>query len=234
MRRWGVIGALGLVLAGQCVRGEESGAARKASEKVVAPIRFMPGELDLAPGESYPAELFVPSPTGKAASASLSFKPEKGISVTPDPRWKGRIPPWGVKTYPKLTAAPDAEGDIPVGVALEGGGQTTLVVRVVRPQLELVPGLFKLTVKVTSPFRTRVMTGRIRASNPDRFLEDVTTREFKVAPGKTEEVVFPLPGAAPVADEKYDFTLAVETYRGYKDTKTYPLMFPETTDPDKR
>jgi hypothetical protein len=102
-------------------------------------------------------------------------------------------------------------------------------VRVAAPEIEPVPGLFKLTVRVTNPFKSRAMTGRIVASNPDRFLQNITTREFKVPAGQTEEVVFPLPGAAPVVTEKYDFTLTVQTYQGYKSKKTYALTFPPHT-----
>jgi hypothetical protein len=200
--------------------------AAKTPAKPAAPMAFSPGELDLAPGETYLVELFVPSPTGKAAQGSLTYTPGKNVSVTPDARWTGKVPAWGTKTYPRITAAREAEGDIPVVAALEKGGQAKLTVKVARPQLEVVPGSFKLTVKVTNPFRKRPMNGRFTVSNPDRFLEDVTTREFKVPPGEKQELVVPLPGAAPACGEKYDFTFVVESYHGYKEQKTYSLAFP--------
>ncbi|HTE19822.1 MAG TPA: hypothetical protein VK689_15770 [Armatimonadota bacterium] len=190
------------------------------------PMAFTPAELDLAPGESFPVELFVPSPTGKAVQGSLSFTPGAGISVTPDKRWTGRVPPWGAKTFPRVTASADAEGDQPVTATLDRGGEAALTVRVTPPLLEIVPGHRQLTVRVTSPFHHRPLTGRIEAANPDRFLQDVTALEFNVAPGKTQELVFPLPGAAPAEGESYNFTLTVETYQGFRMKKTYPLMFP--------
>lgn len=196
----------------------------------VSPMAFTPKALDLAPGETYPVELFVPSPTGKAVSGKLTFTPAKGLEVKPDARWSDKVPGWGTKTYPTIAAAADAQGALPVTAELEKGGKATLTVNVAPPHLELVPGSFKLTVKVTNPFKSRPMTGRIIASNKDRFLEDVTTREFKIPPGQTAEVVFPLPGASPVIGEKYDFVLDVQTYQGYRDKKTYPLEFPQNTD----
>jgi hypothetical protein len=199
---------------------------------LIGPMAFTPKEIDLAPGETYPVELFVPSPTGKATEGRLAFMAPDGLHVTPDARWTGRIPAWGVKTFPKITAAPEAEGDLELLGGLEEGGRATLTVHIVRPAVEPVPGVFKLTVRVTNPFRTRVMSGRIRAENNDRFLQDVTTREFKILPGRTQDVIFPLPGAAPVESEAYDFALTVETYQGFKEKKTYPLKFPSHTGRD--
>jgi len=196
-------------------------------------MAFTPKELDLAPGESWPAELFVPGPASKAGATTLGFAPGKGLSVEPDARWNGKVPAWGTKVHPRVTAAPDAEGEIPVAAALEKTGGATLLVRVAKPKVEPVPGTFKLTVRIGNPFRTRLMTGRVVASNPDRFLEDITAREFRIAPGKTEDVVFPLPGAAPAPDETYNFTIGVDTYAGYHEQKTYPLVFPPTTDPNQ-
>lgn len=204
----------------------------KAPVKPSAPMAFKPAVLDLAPGETYPVELFVPSPTGKEFSGPLDFEVEKGITVTPDARWKGRVPGWGLKTYPKLTAARDASGEYAVKAAVgegEAAKSAPLKVRIVTPQLELQPGVFKLTLKLTNPFESRLLNGRIEISNPDRFLQDVTTREFKIEPGKSQELVIPLPGAAPVCGETYDFTVTVETYQGYKEKKTYPLAFPPHT-----
>ena len=199
---------------------------KPAPAKPAAPMAFVPAELDLAPGETFPVELFVPSPTGKLVLGTLSYAPGPGITVAADKRWTGKVPPWGVKTFPRITASADAEGDQPVTAELDKGGQATLTVRVTPPLVEVVPGRFQFAVRVTSPFHQRMMTGRIQASNPDRFLQDVTALEFNVAPGKTQELVFPLPGAAPAEDQSYDFTLTIETYQGFRMKKTYPLMFP--------
>ncbi|HEU4753945.1 MAG TPA: hypothetical protein VFU47_12625 [Armatimonadota bacterium] len=206
--------------------GKKPAPAPKPPDKPAPPMAFAPSELDLAPGETYPVSLFVPSPTGKAVESTLTYLPERGMSVLPDSRWTGKVPPWGVKTFPKVVAAPDASGEIPVVAKLEKGGLATLLVRIVQPGVEVVPGHQKLTVKLTNPYRERVLTGRVLASNPDRFLQDVRGREFRVEPGKTGEVVFPLPGAAPAEGETYEFTLTVETYQGYKDRKSYHLSFP--------
>jgi hypothetical protein len=204
--------------------------APKASAKPAPKVMgFAPKELDLAPGETYLTELFVPSPTGKEFKGELTYAPAAGLTVKPDDRWPGKVPPWGLKSFPRITAAPTASGELPVKAVIAKGTEATLKVRVSPPGIEPVPGLFKLTIKVTNPFKTRLMTGRIKVSNPDRFLQDVTTREFKVDPGATQELEFPLPGAAPVDDEKYDFTLTVETYHGYRSEKTYPLKFPPHT-----
>lgn len=201
-------------------------AAPKPEPKPIPPMAFTPAELDLAPGETYLAELLVPSPTGKAFTGKLAYTPGPGITVKPDARWTGKVPPWGLKSYPRLTAAATASGDVPVEVALEGGGKATLTVHVVVPTVEVVPGLGRLTVKVTSPFHTRAFNGKVDVSNPDRFLQDVTSLEFKLAPGETGELVFPLPGAAPAESEQYDFTVKLRGYHGYQFTKKYSLSFP--------
>lgn len=189
-------------------------------------MAFSPAELDLAPGETFLTELLVPSPTGKAFTGKLEYSPGTGLTVKPDARWTGKLPPWGVKTYPRITAASTASGDLPVEAVLEGGEKATLTVHVVTPTVEVVPGLGRLTVKVTSPFKTRAFNGKVNVSNPDRFLQDVTSREFKLAPGETGDLVFPLPGAAPAESEQYDFTVKLEGYHGYRFTKKYTLSFP--------
>jgi len=207
-------------------------AAAKPAPKPAAPMAYKPAELDLAPGETFPVELFVPSPTGKTFSGAPSYVVDSAISVAADARWKGKVPAWGAKTYPKLTAGRDADGEYTVKSAIGEGAKAptaSLLVRVASPRVEFVTGLFRLTVKVTNPFKHRPMTGRIEIANPDRFLEDVTTKEFKIAPGETEDLLIPLPGAAPVEGETYDFTLTVQTYQGYKSKKTYPLEFPSHT-----
>lgn len=207
-------------------------AAKAVAKLPAKPMAFKPAELDLAPGETFPVELFVPSPTGKTFAGTPTFAVERAITINADARWKGKVPAWGAKTFPKLTAARDAEGEYSVKSTIGEGEMApsaALLVRVASPQVEFETGLFKLTVKVTNPFKTRPMTGRIVISNPDRFLEDVTTREFKIPPGETQDLLIPLPGAAPVEGETYDFTLTVQTYQGYKSKKTYPLEFPSHT-----
>lgn len=204
----------------------------KAPEKLSGPMAFRPAELDLAPGETYPVELYVPSPTGKYFNGTPAFTVDRAITIKPDARWKTRVPPWGQKTYPKVTASRDAEGEYVVKSTIgegENAPSAGLKVRIVEPQVELIPGEFKLTIKVTSPFKTRLLHGRLAISNPDRFLQDITTREFKVSPGQTQTLVIPLPGAAPVDGEAYDFTVTVETYQGYKRKKTHSLEFPPHT-----
>lgn len=203
-------------------------AKAPAKPKAAASLAWAPKELDLAPGETYRVELAVPSPTGKTFTGKLSYAPAKGLEVKPDPRWKDQIPGWGVKTYPWITASAEtAPGDVPVEASLEKGGKATLTVRVASPGVELVPAKRQLTVRITNPFHARTMSGIIKASNPDRFLQDITTREFKVAPGMTEDVVFPLPGYAAVETERYEFTITVQTYQGYKHTQVHKLQFPE-------
>src|SRR4051812_36617034 len=72
----------------------------KTAPAHAAHMVFTPAELELAPGETYPVVLFVPSPTGKYFSGALNLVPGKGVTVQPDPRWPERIPPWGVKVFP--------------------------------------------------------------------------------------------------------------------------------------
>ena len=207
-----------------------------APTKPANPMAFVPPELDLAPGETYPVELFVPSPTGKPVEGKLTYvsDDEKRVIMQADARWTGKLSKFGAKTFPKVKALPGAaEGDLRLTAKFEKGGTTALLVRVAAPKVEPVPGRQQLAVKVTSPFRSRVMTGRIQASNPDRFLQDITTREFKIEPGQTAEVVFPLPGAAPAEGETYDFTLTVQTYAGYQDKRTHSLAFPPQRDKER-
>jgi hypothetical protein len=229
---WKTAAASVLVLGATAPKPAPKPAPKAPAKPVVGPPRFTPSEFDLAPGESYPVEVFVPSPSGKAVQGRLVFTAGDGITASPDPRWPGKVPAWGLKTYPRLTARADAAGDIPVRAALEGGPAGTLTVRVTAPTIQPVPERKQLTVKITNPFRKRLLHGRVIAANPDRFLQDVTTREFKLPPGQNGEVVFPLPGAAPAEGETYEFTLTVETYQGYRAKQTYPLSFPPQ-DPDE-
>lgn len=212
-------------------------AAPKPAPKTAAPAKkpaasaartpaFTPAVLDLAPGETYVSELLVPSPTGKRYKGAFTVWTGEGLTLKQDGRWKGEVPAWGLKLFPKITAAADAHGDQAVEIRLSAGARARLNVRVREPQLELTPGDRKLTVKVTNPFGARLMTGRVQASNPDRFLQDVTSLEFKLAPGATGELVFPLPGAAPAEGETYDFTIRVQTYQGYNRETLHKLAFP--------
>lgn len=210
-------------------RAEKKTAPAAKPAKAARPAAAMawnPKELDLAPGETYRVELAVPSPTGKSTTGKLSYEPGKGVTVKPDPRWKDQVPAWGVKTFPWISAAADASGDVPVSAQLEKGGKATLMVHITSPGVDVVPGKGQVTVRVTNPFRTRTLSGRVLAANRDRFLQDITTREFKIAPGMTQDVVFPLPGAAPAETEKYDFTITVQSYQGFKHGQHYQLQFP--------
>jgi hypothetical protein len=209
---------------------KKAAPAKAAPKSPRKPMSFEPVEFDLAPGETYPVDLFVPSPSGKAVTGALAFASKQQIAVKPDSRWDGKVPAWGVKTFPQIVAGADAaEGDHPVTATLSVGGSATLQVHVVTPKVEPVPGLRQLTVRITNPFRKRLLFGKIKASNPDRFLENITTREFKIPAGQSGEVVFPLPGAAPAENQTYDFTLTVESYNGWRFQRTYPLSFPPHT-----
>lgn len=199
--------------------------AAKPAPKPAPVMAFKPATLELAPGETFNAELFVPNPKGKETPAELSYSPGAGVTVIPDKRWNGKLPRYGAKLYPKLTAARDATGEIPVAVMV-AGQKATLNVKIVHPAIEVIPAYKKLTIKVTSPFTERQFNGRVEVSNPDRFLQDITTREFKVMPGQTAELLIPLPGAAAAESETYDFTVLVEGYHGFRDKKKHPLSFP--------
>lgn len=203
--------------------------AAKPAPKPKPVIAFKPTTLELMPGETFDAELFIPNPSGKEMPADVAFSPGPGVSVKPDARWKGKLPRYGAKLYPKFTAARDADGDIPVAVMV-AGQKATLNVKIVHPAIEVVPAYKKLTVKVTSPFSTRACNGRVEVSNPDRFLQDITTREFKLMPGQTAELLFPLPGAAAAESETYDFTILVEGYHGFRDKKKHALAFPSQAE----
>jgi hypothetical protein len=95
-----------------------------------------------------------------------------------------------------------------------------------RPAVKLIPGIHVLTVQVTNPMRGRPLKGRIGLANKDRFLGDVTGALLDVAPGATQEVKIPLPGAAPSEHEQYAFTYTVQTWAGYREQQTLPLTFP--------
>jgi hypothetical protein len=189
-------------------------------------MAFTPAELDLAPGETALVTLFVPSPTGKYFNGGLSLVPDQGVTVQPDARWPDRVPPWGVKVFPKITAAADATGTVRVVATLAGGGSATLSVTVQRPEVKLIPGIHELRIQVTNPMQGRPLKGRIALANKDRFLGNVTSALLDVAPGGTQETRIPLPGAAPSEHEKYAFTYTLQTWAGYREQKTLPLTFP--------
>jgi hypothetical protein len=201
-------------------------APAKAPLRITGPMTFSPKVLDLAPGETFLAELMVPSPTGHAFTGDLTLHPGAGVTAQPTKRFPGRVPPWGVKAYLKVSAAPTASGDILLEASLGTAAKATLTVRVAPPQVEVIPGQGELTVRVSSPFGSRLMRGGVKVSNRDRFLQDRTTHVFEIKPGGTQDLVFPLPGAAPAESETYDFTVEVSTYHGYRERKTYPLSFP--------
>jgi hypothetical protein len=226
-----------LALAGALVLAAGSAPAQTAppnAAKMAAPapkpaaaMAFTPAELDLAPGEIYPVTLFVPSPTGKYHSGELSYAVEKGVSLHPDPRWPERMPPWGVKVFPKIKAASDAEGRAKVvALLMPGNTLATLLVTIRRPEVTLIPGIRELRIRITNPMRGRPLKGRIGLTNPDRFLQDITSRLVSVAPGATQELQIPLPGAAPSVTETYAFTYTLQTWAGYREQKTQSLRFP--------
>lgn len=225
-RRVRILAVLGCLLGGASSGLAQGSKPRTAARPPARGMAFQPAVLELAPGETYLVELFVPSPTGRAHRGALRYVPGEGLTVIQDARWRSSVPPWGLKTYPRIKADPGAAGEVVVRAELEGGGTANLTVRIVRPEVSLEAGLGTVTARVTSPFSARQFNGRVSLSNPDRFLQDVTTREFKLAPGATAELVFPLPGAAPAEDELYDFTLRLEGYHGYRLRRTFSLAFP--------
>jgi hypothetical protein len=220
-----------LLVAGLLTFAGIAGAAPKKAPKPpgkpAAPMTFTPAAMDLLPGETYPVTLFVPSPNGTYYSGELSFAHERGLRVEPDARFPDRIPPWGVKVFPKVRSAPDAEGTGKVVAILTPAGRTATVnVALVRPEVKLVPGIHQLRIQVTNPMRSRPLKGRIGVANPDRFLGNVTSGLLDIAPGSTQEIKIPLPGAAPATDETYAFTYNLQTWAGYRDEKTVNLQFP--------
>lgn len=189
-------------------------------------VRFLPAALDLAPGETYPLEIFFPNPKRKAFQAAPQITASEGLTLIPDTRAGGAIPRYGLKLYPKVTARPDATGPQQIEASLEGVRGASLPVRIVEPEIRPAPGYQVLAVRITNRFRARPLSGRILASNPNRFLENVTAREFRIPAGEMGEVVFPLPGAAPAQDETYEFSLELQTYQGYRRVYKYDLEFP--------
>lgn len=197
------------------------------SKAAAAPaVRFRPAELDLAPGEQYPVEVFFPNHQRKKYGATPALETSEGLTLVPDNRGKGTIPRYGLKLYPKVRAAADASGEQWVEGRLAGLKSQRLAVRIVEPELKPIPGDQRVAVRITNPFRVRPLTGRIVAANPNRFLQNVTARLFRIEPGSTGEVVFPLPGAAAAPGETYEFTFDLQTYQGYRKKHRFDLEFP--------
>ena len=206
-------------------------AAKPQKAKPATRMEFRPAELELSPGETYPVELFIPNRSRKPAVTTLSYAPK--ADVLPDARWTGKIGRYGVKTWPKIHLSSQAKGEIPITASAGKFGEAQLLIKVSEPSLKVIPGLFKLTVIVRNSFQNRKLKGRLIASNPDRFLQDITTREFMIPPGHQQTLVFPLPGAAPADGETYDFTFQVQSYAGYRATRKYSLKFPPHQRPLK-
>lgn len=200
-----------------------STASRTAAD---AAVRFRPAQLDLAPGEKYPVEVLFPNHRRTQYAATPVIETSEGLTLVPDSRGKGTIPRYGLKLYPRVRATAEASGEQWVEGRLPGLKSQRLAVRIVEPEIEPIPGDQRLTVRITNPFRVRPLTGRIVAANPNRFLQNVTARLFKIEPGATGEVVFPLPGAAAAPGETYEFTLELQTYQGYRKKHRFDLEFP--------
>ena len=75
--------------------------AAKAPKPVPKPMVFSPAVLELAPGETYLTELWIPNVAGKEAPVGLKLTPGAGLSLIPDRRWTGKLPRYGAKLYPK-------------------------------------------------------------------------------------------------------------------------------------
>jgi hypothetical protein len=189
-------------------------------------MSFLPPDLDLAPGESYRVELFVPAPGGKPAAGTLTLATGKGISVQEDTKFPSKLPAWGAKTYPTVTAAADAAGEALLTATHSAGGEATLRLNIVEPGVTPTPGDQRLTVRITNPFRMRPLIGRILAANPNQLLQYVTAREFRIPPSSAADMFFPLPGLAAAADGNYEFTLTLQSYQGYRSKRTFSLKFP--------
>jgi len=192
-------------------------AAKKAPQPAIV---FAPADLDLAPGERYMFEVTIRNPIGKPQQATVTLAPDPGLTVSPA-TWKGRLPTWGVKLYLRISAAPDRSADGSVTVRLAVGGKTlaqrAFVVRNTVPQADIVADWQggAVTFRITNTFRTRKLKGGVTLTNPDRFLQDITTGLFDVEPGRTAEVRIPIPGAAPAPGESYQFTAVYRTWEGY-------------------
>ncbi|MGC8834626.1 MAG: hypothetical protein ACP5R4_11305 [Armatimonadota bacterium] len=193
---------------------------------------FNPADLDLAPGETYLFGVHVRNPLGKRVKAVITLVPSSGLSLTIE-RWEGILPPWGVKLFPRIKAATtrSADGTVTVELQAEGKkiGSSVFHVRHALPQADLTADWPSKCVvfKITNTFRSRRLKGGVRLSNPDRFLQDITTGLFDVEPGKTAEIRIPVPGASPAEGEAYRFTAEFRTWEGYRGRIIRDLVFIE-------
>ena len=193
---------------------------------------FNPADLDLAPGETYLFGVHVRNPIGKRVKAVITLVPSSGLSLTIE-RWEGVLPPWGVKLFPRVKASSNrsTDGTVTVELRAEGKmiGSAVFQVRHTLPQADLIADWPSKCVifKITNTFRNRRLKGGVRLSNPDRFLQDVTTGLFDVEPGKTAEIRIPVPGASPAEGEAYRFTAEFRTWEGYKGRIIRDLVFIE-------
>ncbi len=227
-----LLGSLILASVTPAVIAGGSAPPRPKPTKVSAapPLAWKPASLELCPGERSLVELFIPGSARPTPGALLKVDAGTGLTYEPDKRYKGTVARWGAKLFPLVRARADAPvGDTTVTASF-GTQSATLKIQVQEPEIRVTTGIRMLTVAVTNPFKSREIVGRIGAQNKDRFLENVTSRDVKVGPGASQDLVFPLPGAAPVESESYDFTFTVQTYQGYKKASRHSLRFPPHTD----
>jgi len=197
---------------------------------VPAAVQFSPTELDLAPGEAYLFGVHVKNPIGKPTKAAILLTADGDLTLSTE-RWEGLLPKWGIKLFPRIRAAAGRSRDGFVTVRLVVSGKTAgegrMLVRHTVPEADLVADWPSQCVvfKITNKYRNRRLKGGVRLSNPDRFLQDVTTGLFDVAPGQTAEVRIPVPGASPAEGETYRFTAVYRTWEGYTGRIVRDLVF---------
>lgn len=195
-----------------------------------ADVEFSPSDLDLAPGEGYLFGVHVKNPLGKPTKAVVLLTADSDLTLSTQ-RWEGVLPKWGVKLFPRIRAAANRSRDGSVTVRLVVSGKTIgegrFAVRHTVPEADLVADWPRQCVvfKITNTYRNRRLKGGVRLSNPDRFLQDVTTGLFDVAPGQTAEVRIPVPGASPAEGETYRFTAVYRTWEGYTGRIVRDLVF---------
>lgn len=195
-----------------------------------AAVQFSPSELDLAPGESYLFGAHVKNPLGKPTRAVVLLTADSDLTLSTQ-KWEGILPKWGVKLFPRIRAGVNRSRDGSVTVRLVVSGKTVaegrLAVRHTVPEADLVADWPRQCVvfKITNTYRNRRLKGGVRLSNPDRFLQDVTTGLFDVAPGHTAEIRIPVPGASPAEGETYRFTAVYRTWEGYTGKIVRDLVF---------
>ncbi|MGQ9523427.1 MAG: hypothetical protein ACUVTZ_01175 [Armatimonadota bacterium] len=218
---WSALFSIGLVLA--------VGAFVAAQPKASA-VEFSPAELDLAPGESYLIGIHVRNPLGKPTKATITLTGDSDLKLSVE-KWEGVLPKWGVKLFPRIRASVSRSQDGFVTVRLVVAGKTVsqgrALIRHTVPVADLVADWPSQCVvfKITNTYKNRRLKGGVRLSNPDRFLQDVTTGLFDAAPGQTVEVRFPVPGASPAEGETYRFTAVYRTWEGYTGRIVRDLVF---------